>query len=179
MCSVTPAFMAKAWNHSRNSSVSNSPILARDEVDLEHQKRPAGNVDRDAGQRLVHRQVDVGVARDALHVAERLLHRLAERDADILGRVVVIDVQVALGPHRDVDQRVARQLVEHVVEKADAGRDRRRAAAVEVDRDGDVGFLGLARRRCALRIAKSLFRAPFIRGWPGFATLPRLRPRLQ
>src|SRR5262249_39364359 len=30
----------------------------------------------------------------------------------------------------------------HVVEKADAGRDRRCAGAVEVDRDLDVGFLG-------------------------------------
>ena len=43
---------------------------------------------------------------------------------------------------RDVDARVARQQVEHVVEEADAGRDRRRAGAVEIDRDLDVGFLG-------------------------------------
>jgi hypothetical protein len=37
------------------------------------------------------------------------------------------------------------QQVEHVVEKPDAGFDRRRAGAVEIDRDLDVGFLGLAR----------------------------------
>src|SRR5690606_13579058 len=36
-------------------------------------------------------------------------------------------------------------LVEHMVEEADAGRDFRRALAVEVDRNGDLGFLGLAR----------------------------------
>ena len=71
--------------------------LVAAELGLEHQERPARNVDRDARERLVHRHVHVGVAGDALHVAERLLHRLAERDADILGGVVMIDVQVALG----------------------------------------------------------------------------------
>jgi hypothetical protein len=48
---------------------------------------------------------------------------LAERDADILDRVVVVDVQVALGLDGGVDQRMARDLIEHMVEEADAGRD--------------------------------------------------------
>ena len=122
-CSVTPAFIAKAWNHSCTSSVSNAPTLSRRELGLEHQERPPRNVDRDAGQRLVHRHVHARIAGDALHVAERLLHRLAERDADVLGGVVVVDVQVALGLHGDVDARVAREQVEHVIEEADAGRD--------------------------------------------------------
>ena len=136
--------MAKAWNHSLHQlGVEGADLVAR-ELDLEHQERPARDVDRDAGQRLVHRQMHVGIAGDALHVAERLLHRLAERDADVLGGVVVVDVQVALGLDRDVDARMARQQVEHVVEEADAGRDRRRAGAVEIDRDRDVGFLGVA-----------------------------------
>ena len=52
---------------------------------------------RDPGQRLVHRQMHVGIAGDAAHVAERLLDGLAERDADILGGVVVVDMQVARG----------------------------------------------------------------------------------
>ncbi len=47
-----------------------------------------------------------------------------ERDADVLGGVVMIDMQVALGLDLDIDPRVARQEVEHVIEKADAGRDR-------------------------------------------------------
>ncbi len=63
-----------------------------------------------------------GVAGNPLLVAERLGHRLAEHDAGILGGVVEIDVQVALGLERDVDQGVARQLLQHVVEEADAGR---------------------------------------------------------
>ena len=44
----------------------------------------------------------------------------------------------------EVDQAVARDLVEHVVEEADAGRELRGAAAVEVDADADLRFLGVA-----------------------------------
>ncbi len=86
----------------------------------------------------------VGIAGDALHVAERLLHGLAERDADILGGVVIIDMQVALGLDRDVHAGMPGQQVQHVVEKADAGLDLRAAGAVEGDLDRDVGFLGFA-----------------------------------
>ena len=66
------------------------------------------------------------------------------RDAGVLDRVVVVDVQVALGLDRHVDQRMARQLVEHMVEEADAGRDVGLAGAVDIDGDRDLGFLGLA-----------------------------------
>src|SRR5262245_42527692 len=62
------------------------------ELGLEHEERPAGNVERDAGERLVHGHMDVGVAGDALHVAERLFHRLPERDPDVLGGVVMIEI---------------------------------------------------------------------------------------
>ena len=56
-------------------------------------------------------------------VAERLRHRLADDVAGVLGGVVEVDVQVALGLQRDVDQAVPGELLEHVVEKADPGRD--------------------------------------------------------
>ena len=84
----------------------------------------------------------IGVAHDAAHVAERLLHRLAEHDAGVFGGVVLVDVQVALGLQLDVDPGVARQELEHVVEEADAGRDLGAAGAVEVQLDGDLGLLG-------------------------------------
>ena len=79
------------------------------------------------------------------------MHRLAERDADILGGVVVVDVQVALGLHGEIDAGMPRQQVQHVVEEADSGGDGGRAGAVEIDRDLDVGLLGgaLDRALCA------------------------------
>ncbi len=50
-----------------------------------------------------------------------LAKRLADRDARILDRVMVVDMQIAIGLDVHVDQRMAGQLVEHMVEKADAG----------------------------------------------------------
>ena len=137
-----PAFMANAWNHSCTSSVSKAPTLSRPNLALNTRN---GRPDTSMATRVSASSIGtctLGIAGDALHVAERLLHRLAERDADILGGVVVVDVQVALGLDRDVDARVARQQIEHVVEEADAGRDVRDALAVEIDRDLDVGLLG-------------------------------------
>ena len=105
---------------------------------------PARDIERGSRQRLVHGKVDRGVAADALALAQRPRNRLAERDAGILDRVVVVDVQVALRPDRHVDQRMARKLLQHVVEKADAGGDFEAAGAVEIDFHRDGGLLGLA-----------------------------------
>ena len=56
--------------------------------------------------------------------------------------MVEIDVQVALGLQRNVDQRMPGQLLKHVVEEADAGRNVVGAGAVEVDGGLDLGLLG-------------------------------------
>src|ERR1700722_11360131 len=84
----------------------------------------------------------VGIAGDARHVAERLLHRLAERNTDIFSGVMMIDVEVAFGLDLDIDPRMPRQEIKHVIEEADTGRDRRTALAVEVDGNLDRGLLG-------------------------------------
>ena len=130
--------------------------LRRGELRAEHQERPARNVERDAGQRLVHRQQAIGVAGQAALVAERLLERLPERDADILDGVVVVDMQIALGGNADIDERVARELVEHMVEEADAGGDLGRAGAVEVELDRDLRLVGLAGHRPLAHVASGL-----------------------
>src|SRR6185312_14942649 len=148
--------------------------LVAHELGVEHQIRPAGYVDGNAGQRLVHRHVHVGVAGDALHVAERLLHRLAERDADVLGRVVMVDVQVALGLDRDVDARMPRQEVEHVVEETDTSTYVRTALSLEIDRYLDLGFLGLAFHGAFAHGRNPSIAPPFSRG---FADSPPPRRR--
>jgi len=70
---------------------------------LEDQKRPTRDVDRHPCQGFVHWHMHISISRDAFHITERLLDGLSERDADIFGGVVMIDVQVAFGLDRDVD----------------------------------------------------------------------------
>src|SRR5262245_59794341 len=86
----------------------------------------------------------IRVARNSFHVAECLLHRLAERDADILRRVVVINVQVTFCLHSDINARMTGKQVEHVIEEPNAGCNGSAPGPVEINRNLDVGFLGLA-----------------------------------
>jgi hypothetical protein len=65
--------------------------------------------------------------------------------------VVEVDVKVALGAQRQVDEAVARQLLQHVVEEADTGRHVIAAGAVEIDGAAD---LGLPRHALDARLAR-------------------------
>ena len=65
---------------------------------------------------------------------------LAQGDACVFRGVVKIDVGVALGAQLDVDQGMARQQFQHVVEKAHAGLDIIGAGAIQIDGNGDLGF---------------------------------------
>ena len=120
------------------------PDLRGGERGREHQVVAPAQVDGAGHERLFHRQREVAVAADARLVAQRLLDGLADADADVLDRVVLVDLQVARGAHRQVDGRVPGQQREHVVEEADAGGDLRGAGAVEVQLDLDLGFGRLA-----------------------------------
>src|ERR1700722_841774 len=62
---------------------------------------------------------------------------------------MIVDVAIALCPNGDGDERMTRQLIEHMIEKADAGRDVGDARSIEVEADLDARFLGLA-YDCAL-----------------------------
>ena len=72
------------------------------------------------------------------------MERLADRDGRILGRVMLVDVEVAFDLADQVDRRVAAELLDHVVEETDPGGDLVLARPVEVELDEDVGFVRFA-----------------------------------
>ena len=75
----------------------------------------------------------------ANHLLPRLLigERLTQGNADILNRMVVIDVQVTLRLDVEIDQAMTGDLVEHVVEKRQLCIECRPPAAVEIERHGE------------------------------------------
>ena len=99
----------------------------------ENQSRSPGQIDHHARQRLVERYVGMAVAANALLVADGSGQRLAERNADVLDRMVGVDVQVAGGRNLQIDHAVPGYLVEHVVEETDPGGDPRTAPAIEIE----------------------------------------------
>ena len=95
----------------------------------------AGEIDHHARQRLVEWNVGVAVAAQALLVAERALAKAWPRVMPTsLDGVVVVDVRIARGAMNvEVDQAVAGDLVEHVIEEGHAGIELVLPAAIEVD----------------------------------------------
>ena len=165
MCRVTSAWLAKPWKNSWASWASKPPIIPDLNGTFITRPGAAGEIDHHPRQRLVERHVGVAVADQAALVADRLADRLAEGDADVLDGVVAVDVQVALGLDLEIDQAVAGDLLEHVVEEADAGGELGGAGAVEVDARPGSSFpwcraapwRGARRRWCG--------KGAFIAGW--------------
>src|SRR6266511_3389213 len=113
-------------------------------VDLVDEERATGQVERHLDERLVERH---DRAREPAHaglVAQRVLERGTEHDADVFDRVVSVDREVAFGIDAQVPAAVLAELLQHVVEERDPGRRARLAGAVDVERELNLGLLRLA-----------------------------------
>ena len=110
---------------------------------LPDEPRTARNIQRHARQRFVHRRIGGAVPRDPALVAQRLIDRLAQSQRAVLGRVVLIDMEIPVDLHRHVDQRMAADLFDHVIEKSDPRRDVVLSRPVEIDLDEDLRFRGI------------------------------------
>jgi hypothetical protein len=62
--------------------------------------------------------------------------------------VVVINVQIASSAHCNVNERVPRQLLHHVIEETHPGGDFILAAAIEINGELNLRFSGIASNRC-------------------------------
>ena len=104
----------------------------------------ARKIDHHARQRLIQRHVGVAIAANAFFVAHGLGKSLAQGDADVFHGVVAVDVQVTGAFHVQIDQAVARNLVQHVVQKANTGIEAGNAGAVQVDAHAHARLGGVA-----------------------------------
>ena len=68
-------------------------------------------------------------------------------ERDVLDRVVLVDVQIAGALHVELEAAVLAELLEHVIEEAEAGLGVRLGFAVEVDGDANVGLASCAGAR--------------------------------
>ncbi len=157
MWSVAPSVVAERLEEVADEFAGKSAHFFAREFRIEDEVRATAEVDRHFRFRLVHGHGE-SVPADAAFVAEGLLEGGAKREADVLDRVVLVDVQVAIARNHQADARVARDLVEHVVEETKAGRKLRRRDRVEVHGDGD--FVSLVwRAMVARRGASAIWRA--------------------
>lgn len=99
-----------------------------------------------AGERIL-RMKTISISADSLFVAERLSERLTERDTAILDRVMRVNFEIAFALQFQINDRVFGKQRKHVVEKRDAGFDRRFSSAVNVQFDFDARFIGVTLER--------------------------------
>jgi hypothetical protein len=85
----------------------------------------------------------MGVACDTLFIAERLFEGLAKRNADIFNRVVLINLKVAFATDRDIEQSVAGQKRQHMIQKTNTAGDLCFTGSIERDAHRNIGFAGL------------------------------------
>ena len=97
------------------------------------QHRPIGKIHGTTGQGLVHRQNEEAVATNTRLVTQGFLDGGAQDNAHVLDGVVVINLRITVGLNLEVDEGVAAEERQHVVEEGDAGRDFGNPRAVQVD----------------------------------------------
>ena len=115
---------------------------------VEFESGTPGEVDHDTRQSLVQRHIAVAVTGQSLLVAPGPGQRLADGDANILDRVMGVDVQITSRLNVEVDQAMPRDLVEHVVEEGHAGGEIALAAAIEIETHGNLRLQGVTNDFC-------------------------------
>jgi hypothetical protein len=103
------------------------------QIKVPNQIGTAREIERAAHQSVIHSQQAIAVAPNAALVAESLRQGLTQGDAHIFDRMMVINVQISGAAQGHVDQSMTGQLIEHVIEKADAGLIVIEAAAIEIE----------------------------------------------
>ena len=86
----------------------------------------------------------MAVAREAPLVAQRARERLPEHDSDVFDRVVCVDLEITNRLEFDVEQAMASNLGEHVLEEGQSGGRASRAPSVEIQGQPDPRFVGIA-----------------------------------
>jgi hypothetical protein len=75
----------------------------------------------------------VAVAPDSGAVCKGPVEGLAEANADVFGGMMAVNLEVAGAGHGQVDQGMASEQLEHVVEKTDPGRYAGSPFAIQVE----------------------------------------------
>ena len=77
-------------------------------------------------------------------VCDRTGKCLPKRDAHIFNRVVGVNLEIALGHDIQINQAMTRNLVQHVIQKRYARRQRFLPSAIQVEGNPNSGFGGIA-----------------------------------
>jgi hypothetical protein len=109
--------------------------------------RAVADVDNDLCQRLIHWHEYTGVALNAAFVAKRFTERLPDANADVLHRVVIVDINIAARLYFQVKLAVLRKQVKHMIQEWHIRINLRFTRTINGKRKLNIRFVRLARHR--------------------------------
>ena len=112
-------------------------------VDIPVEGAAAGDIHRAEDEGFVHGQSEAAVAADAPHIAQSLGKSLPQRNADILGGVVVVHLHIAVAGEDEVKAAMPGKQLQHVVQKAAARVHLIAARAVQIEGQLDLRLVGV------------------------------------
>ena len=118
------------------------------EIHIEFQPRAPGKIDNHPRECLIKRHIGMAIAAQTFFIATGLGKSLPQRDADILHRMVGIDMQITLGFDRQINQPMTGDLIEHVIEKRHAAIQTGLARTIQIKMHADLGFESVAADFC-------------------------------
>jgi hypothetical protein len=113
-------------------------------IDMHFQTGATGKIDHHTRQRFIERHIGMAVTANTFFIAHRLRKRLPQCDANIFYCVVIIDMHIALRSHIEINQAVARNLVQHMLQKWHWRFKVGFAGAIEIDSNLNLRFQRVA-----------------------------------
>ena len=117
--------------------------LLAPELGLPHQPRASAKVQTNLAETVVHRH-GIAVTLHAPLAAQCLVDALAKGQGGVFDGVMLIHLQIAFHRYLQIHAAMLANLLQHVVEKAQARMDTAPPVAIQVQSNMDVGFLGRA-----------------------------------
>src|SRR5437763_4815402 len=93
---------------------------------------------------FVHGHQEVSSSKNAAFAAQSLIEGLAKYDAHVLDRVVLVDMQIAVGLELQIESAMMGKQLQHVVEETYAGGDLIAAASLDGQGQPNLRFLAHA-----------------------------------
>jgi hypothetical protein len=115
----------------------NAPLRKFDVID---EIGTATEVDRHLSERFIKRNRGPAEPAYPLFCAEGLLQRLTKHDADIFHRVVIVDLSIAFGVDRQIEEPMLPEKLQHVIQKRDRRLDVASAHSIQSELNANLSF---------------------------------------
>src|ERR1700680_1320453 len=116
----------------------------RADFGIDHRRRASSEIDGGETESFIHGHDKVAGAQNSAAISQRAVEDLAQSNADVFYRVVLVHVQIAYRRQFQIEAAVPRKELQHVVEKTDSRGDLVLPATFNRERNPNLGFRGLA-----------------------------------